>query len=318
MVLRTRSFEIMPLTLAAAALLPLTIGFAEIAGVHPAFLANAPACVAMLCLVAAWAYASWRRLAGVPVVCELVFVYTNVVLSVLIYSYITLRPALPLADATLFALDQKMGISVPAIVHWVDASRLLSWGLEACYNSLGLQMGFLPVALVMLHGKDRAARVLVAQLLICVVGCTISIGWPAVGSFDFLGLRMESLKHLAGSVGYQFHEGFFRARHDAVFVLSPDVISGVSTFPSVHAALAVMCAWAAWPVLWLRVPLLVLNIGMYVSTIPVGAHYGIDVVAGTLLAAAVIFVVRTLPGHLWARTIAWRGKPVAGGQGSFA
>ena len=131
------------------------------------------------------------------------------------------------------------------IIRWADASPVRAWLLEVCYNSLGLQLGFLPVAVAFLHSRDRAARMLVAQLAICLIGCTISIGWPAVGTFDFHEFGMEQFKHLSGAVGYQFHEGFFRARNDATFQLTSELISGVSTFPSIHAALAVLCAWAA-------------------------------------------------------------------------
>lgn len=310
MALRAGSFEIMPLTLVAFALLPATVAGAEIAGVHPAFLANAPALAVMAGLMLTWAYASWRRLVFVPVACEIVLIYMNIVLAALIYSYVALRPALPLADATLAAMDAHLGISAPAIVHWVDASHVLSWCLEVAYNSLGLQLAALPVLLAAFHSKDRAARMLVAQAAICCAGCTISIAWPAVGSFEHAGLRMQDLNHLGGAVGYQFHEGFFRARGDATFALTQELVSGVSTFPSIHAALAVACAWAAWASRWLRSPFLILNAGMYVSTVPVGAHYGIDVVAGTVLATVVILAVRRMPGHLWENTIAWPGRHV--------
>jgi membrane-associated phospholipid phosphatase len=59
----------------------------------------------------------------------------------------------------------------------------------------------------------------------------------------------------------------------------------VITFPSLHAALAMIITAAVWPVRFLRWPIVVLNAAMLVATPVDGAHYLIDVLAGIAVAA---------------------------------
>lgn len=107
-----------------------------------------------------------------------------------------------------------------------------------------------------------------------------------------------------------------RPRREETFALTVELLSGVSTFPSVHAALAILFAWALWPVRALRYPSLALNGLMYVSTIPIGAHYVVDVAAGTLLAIASIRACAKAPARWFQPRAIWR--PATAPQTSFA
>jgi membrane-associated phospholipid phosphatase len=59
---------------------------------------------------------------------------------------------------------------------------------------------------------------------------------------------------------------------------------GLITFPSFHAAMAVLFALAAWSHPWLRWPFALLNAIMLVATITHGGHYLVDVLAGCAIA----------------------------------
>ena len=52
--------------------------------------------------------------------------------------------------------------------------------------------------------------------------------------------------------------------------------------------LAVLTAWALWPLRWIGLPLALLNALVLVSTIPQGGHYLADILAGTALALAAL------------------------------
>ena len=69
---------------------------------------------------------------------------------------------------------------------------------------------------------------------------------------------------------------------------------GVITFPSLHAALAVIMIAALWPVAVLRWPILALNVVMLVATPIDGAHYLIDILAGIGIAALSIVAARAV------------------------
>ena len=83
-------------------------------------------------------------------------------------------------------------------------------------------------------------------------------------------------------------------RSQTDFVLKLDNVAGLLTFPSVHAGVAALCAWAAWDSRLLRYPFLVLNIGMATAAVSHANHYLIDVVAGLGLAGVTISVTSAL------------------------
>ena len=93
--------------------------------------------------------------------------------------------------------------------------------------------------------------------------------------------------HTSWPVFYGLRDGTFRA---LVAVGS----EGIITFPSLHAALAVIVVAALWPVPVLRWAFLALNVAMLVATPIDGSHYFIDVLAGVALAALSLVAARAI------------------------
>jgi membrane-associated phospholipid phosphatase len=69
-------------------------------------------------------------------------------------------------------------------------------------------------------------------------------------------------------------------------------LAGVVSFPSFHAASAVLYMWALWPVRGFASLSIAMNTLMIVATPVVGAHYIIDVIGGILLAAGSIMLAK--------------------------
>jgi membrane-associated phospholipid phosphatase len=88
---------------------------------------------------------------------------------------------------------------------------------------------------------------------------------------DILALRDGSLRHLE----------LFK-------------ITGIVSFPSFHAASAVLYIWALWPVRYVGGAAVVLNLLMVASTPVIGAHYMIDVFGGVALAVIGIWLAKYL------------------------
>lgn len=65
-------------------------------------------------------------------------------------------------------------------------------------------------------------------------------------------------------------------------------MGGLVSFPSFHAAAAIMLAWAAAPLRWIGLPVIALNVAMWCSTLISGSRYLVDLIAGTLVAVAAI------------------------------
>ncbi len=92
-------------------------------------------------------------------------------------------------------------------------------------------------------------------------------------------------------LGVEYVPQILAVRDDPNFVLRLEQVSGIISFPSVHAAVAVLCSWAAWPIRWIRFPLILWNTLMMLSAITEGGHYIVDIIAGIGVAGFSIAVV---------------------------
>ncbi len=285
----------MPIIAFSAGLLAAATAIAEFSGIRIDYASWAPLAQVLLGLIFGWLYAGWRQMPAVQIATEYVFAASLISIAILFYSYATARPALPLADPWLAHADVLLGFHVPSVVAWIDRSAILSWVFEITYHSMAVQLFTIPILLALTGKQDAGNRMLLCYALICVIACTISIYFPSIEAFAHYGIRASDLKNLSGAFGYHFHTTFFAARNDEIFTLSLGMTSGIISFPSIHAALAILCGYATWPIRLLRYPGLVWNAFMFAATVPVGAHYGVEVVAGAGLACVVIWAVRAFP-----------------------
>jgi membrane-associated phospholipid phosphatase len=83
-------------------------------------------------------------------------------------------------------------------------------------------------------------------------------------------------------------------REGKMRVLEIGQLTGIVTFPSFHAAGAMLYLWALWTIRWMRPIALICNVLLLLSTPIDGGHYFIDVVAGVSLAILAILAVRRL------------------------
>lgn len=142
------------------------------------------------------------------------------------------------------------------------------------------------VAALAWTGRTMQATRFIALFAVALAIALVSFHfWPARSALaHFVGtdaayLPATGIEHVAQIEGL---------RSGAITLVDPARIVGLITFPSFHATCAVLFAWAGWPVRRLRVPLLVVNGAMLAVTPVEGTHYLVDVIAGVLLALALI------------------------------
>src|SRR3546814_4330604 len=85
---------------------------------------------------------------------------------------------------------------------------------------------------------------------------------------------------------YDLHwlDTFERLRSGALRTLGSESLTGIITFPSFHAAAAVLLGWGFASFGRLGWPLVALNALMFVSAIVGGGHYLVDLIAGAAVA----------------------------------
>jgi len=218
------------------------------------------------------------------------------VIPIVAASYLAVSLNMPWADSDLQAMDQALGIDWVALLSFVDSRKYLSAALNLAYASFALQLFGLPLILASTGSILRSYQMTIIYATICFVSAVISIWYPALGTYVIHHVDPSQLMHIDGNLGVVFLDELRSAHDNPHFVFDFTRAEGIITFPSVHAAIAVLCAWAAWRMGWLRYPVLILNVLMAASAAIVANHYVVDVIAGMGVAGFSIALVLSVCG----------------------
>jgi hypothetical protein len=221
------------------------------------------------------------------------------VLIALLFSVVTpaqyLAVALnrPLADPWLARADAFLGISVPGAVAWTKTHPLLVSVLAASYYSLAPQF-IAPIAILGLYRRDRDALwEYIFNFHVCLILTLIGLVlFPAMCAFSYYGFES-----LIDQTRFISHFNAVRGGHFSVLRLRD--LEGLITFPSFHVAGGLMVTWAFRAYRRMFAALIVLNTLMIASTVLLGPHYAVD-----LIASAAVFAASVWLYHRWGRELA--------------
>ena len=207
--------------------------------------------------------------------------------------YLAVAMNRPLADPWLARADAALGISVPDVVAWTSAHPRLVSILVVSYYSLAVQF-IAAIVLLGLYYRDRDALwEYVFNFHVCLILTLIGLAlFPAMCAFSYYGF--ESLIDQT-----RFIRHFDALRRGTFTVLQLKELEGLITFPSFHVAGGLMVTWAFRRYHWMLAAMLVLNTLMIASTVLLGPHYAVD-----LIASAVVFGTSAWLYSRWGRQLA--------------
>jgi membrane-associated phospholipid phosphatase len=197
---------------------------------------------------------------------------------VLFVQYPALALGRPMVDTALLRADAALGISVPALAIWTSQHQTLVAWLQSAYSTLILQ---LLVALAMLAARrDRDALwEFVTHYHVCLASAVaVCAVWPATEPWAVVHLPDFAEQARAATQIAGFHDWTMRV----VDVSQP---AGLVAMPSFHVAAAWMATWAVRKCRPALVAFVALNVLLTASTVLLGVHYAVDVVAGIALLA---------------------------------
>ncbi|MEO2031124.1 MAG: phosphatase PAP2 family protein [Planctomycetaceae bacterium] len=199
----------------------------------------------------------------------------NVFLSILTYAGTPLNA--PLADGWLMNVDSALGIHLPSIVAWTATWPIVKTTFDAAYPSVMLST-LLALVVLGLDPDRRRMQEFVLQFMFAGLLTTIVFFLlPAAGPFAAYGYELRPDQQ-------RFLDHFDALRSGRFHRVSLNHLEGLITFPSFHTAWALLLAWGFRRHRWLRIPMLILNLMVVVSTLTTGWHYGTDVIGGGLVA----------------------------------
>lgn len=219
-------------------------------------------------------------------------------------TYVAAATALPMQDASLLAADRALGFDWEGYVRFVDAHASLAAWLNCGYGMIRWPIFAIPVLLAAARQYRRIEEFTLAFGAALAVTTLISALVPAIGVYHQIGLDPSSLKNIDPRAYFDQLRDLPPTRDGALRHLALLGLGGIVTFPSFHAASAVLYGWALWSVRWLRPVLVVVNGAMLAATPINGGHYLVDVIAGIAIAIAAIVAARKIGQMLAGRASA--------------
>jgi PAP2 superfamily len=239
-------------------------------------------------------HALWRR--GYP---RPAFVLVAIAQLEILYllatplAYLAASADLPLQDANFAHLDRMLGLDWQGYYNFVCARPTLIPYLYLAYAMIGLPTFGVPIVLGLTRNYVRLQQFALACTMTAAVTVLVSALLPAIGTFHQFGLPGDTSVFKA--VGYLVQVDKIPAVRDgSLRVLSFETLTGIVTFPSFHAAGAVLAVWGFWGAWWMRPFALLAYGGMLLATPLVGGHYFVDVFAGGGLAVLAIAAARCM------------------------
>lgn len=207
-------------------------------------------------------------------------------------NYLAIRLDRPLIDATLAAWDRMLGIDWPATLALVQSAPWLKLVLAAAYATTLPQIAFVVVVLAL---SGRLERLSLFMLAFCVSALATVAFWAAFPSFGAFAYYWEASPRLS-DVGLIVDAEYARELYDlkarAIDILAIDQLTGLIAFPSFHTVIAVLAAYALWPVRFVGGAALCLNLLIVLSVPFDGGHHFVDVPAGIAIAAGGLALAR--------------------------
>ncbi len=207
-------------------------------------------------------------------------------------SYVAAKLNWPLQDQALLAIDRALGLDPEPIARYVNDHPWLADCLARGYGLIKLPLLGIPVVLALTAHYMRLQLFMLAMSLALAVTIAISAVVPAIGTYWGLQLSAAHFPEINTAVYAGQLRDILALRDGSLHELRLFFLAGIVSFPSFHAASAVLDMWALWPVRGLGGIAAALNLLMIAATPVIGAHYVIDVAGGIAVAAASIWTAK--------------------------
>jgi hypothetical protein len=208
--------------------------------------------------------------------------------SMINYFFLTLHG--PRIDDILVAADRALGFDWYNTMLAMARHPFLNEVFFRVYNMVLPEIALLMVALAWTGQVEKVYRYCLALGFGAVIAIAIWALMPSLGAKSLYTLPPEVASKLTLSVTGDYGKALVALLRDGPGYITPADLRGLIAFPSYHGVLALIVAWYAWNVRWLRWPLLLLNAVVVISSPIQGGHHMVDLLGSFPVAALSIFL----------------------------
>lgn len=203
-------------------------------------------------------------------------------------SYIAMLAGAPMADGLLYQADLLLGFDWQSARILIERYPTLLAVMEKAYGACSA-MPFVVIGILCWQGSTGATyRFLSAYALALLATILVFACVPARAAFAYLPSPRIHVPPNAAD----YNATIAKLMDGSLRELDLGALSGIITFPSFHAAMAILFCWGAWPARVLRLPIVAINAAMWLAAVPVGGHYLVDLLGGSVIAIVAIASVQ--------------------------
>lgn len=211
-----------------------------------------------------------------------------------IVAHVGMRIRMPLVDPVLAAADRSIGVDTPALVLATAREPRFASFLGVIYMTAVPAVLFSVIALSLMGRARRTWELLFGYCSGLQIAALVSVFFPALDNFAYAHLTSSRTVGLPAGSGTFFLPSINYFRNGTNPVVDVGHFNGVVAFPSFHAIMALIVAYALRNSGLLTIAAYAWSVALLVSTIPIGGHYVVDVIGGAILWLAGITLTRRL------------------------
>jgi membrane-associated phospholipid phosphatase len=208
-------------------------------------------------------------------------------------AYATQRFTFPFQDRLFEAADLTLGVNWFDLVHWVDNRPVVHAVLKLAYETMPAQIALPVIVLAFSDRTDEVRKYLLSFAIALTITIIVAAFLPAANPVALLDQATFNVLRFTGAAPF---DHLLRLRSVEPIIIGGDRLGGILSFPSFHATVAVLTPLTLRHYRGLFIALLILDAAVLFSTVPEGAHYVSDVLAGAGVAFVAYFLAKLVLG----------------------
>jgi membrane-associated phospholipid phosphatase len=283
---QSRAIKLRAAIFVTVAVYALAVCASALLNVSAPILEGVPLWAGAALLLGFWTRTLFPRALRLQCFVESVFVSVVLGVSLACLSYVGAAADLPLRDADMIWVDRHLGFDWLAVMSSLDHSSRVLDVLNGAYATFTAQLVGAAFALLIAGRLRDLERFFIIFTCASISAEALSVLVPTLGPIWALAdnARFTNLPTLGRTTA----EIVLALRDKTLGTIDFEAVNGIISFPSMHAAVAIIVPYTLRWNRWLFAPIAALNAVMLASAVPSGNHYLIDVIAGVAVALLAI------------------------------